>query len=267
MPFCENCGNKLSETAKFCSNCGLKIKKLEESFSHENSYENQVLYNSNSLSFPEKDLNVGKKSMNQSHEVNEALTEDLSQTLIEGTPKVLPSVTNDLKHYFGHLSESQNISLFDRISKKEVISFLANLRESMHFSIDINRLSFLIYYVTGKVFGCNGFLIAFNNDTNDLLLFVNLKRPAILKFSDITSISYTDDRKLVIDITTESGTHGQIPQIDKEKLTFDKIENKLFDALRDFCSNYSKTKNAKIEKNINKTAEPTKKLRDGAGIR
>lgn len=25
MPFCENCGNKVSETAKFCSNCGEKI--------------------------------------------------------------------------------------------------------------------------------------------------------------------------------------------------------------------------------------------------
>jgi len=25
MPFCENCGNKVSETAKFCSNCGTKV--------------------------------------------------------------------------------------------------------------------------------------------------------------------------------------------------------------------------------------------------
>lgn len=25
MPYCENCGNKVSETTKFCSNCGRKI--------------------------------------------------------------------------------------------------------------------------------------------------------------------------------------------------------------------------------------------------
>lgn len=26
MPFCENCGNEVSDTTKFCSSCGLKIK-------------------------------------------------------------------------------------------------------------------------------------------------------------------------------------------------------------------------------------------------
>ena len=30
MPYCENCGNKLSETTKFCSKCGEKVKTIEE---------------------------------------------------------------------------------------------------------------------------------------------------------------------------------------------------------------------------------------------
>lgn len=29
MPFCENCGNNVSDTSKFCSNCGEPIKKVE----------------------------------------------------------------------------------------------------------------------------------------------------------------------------------------------------------------------------------------------
>jgi hypothetical protein len=31
MPYCENCGNKVSETTKFCSNCGKEIKRKDES--------------------------------------------------------------------------------------------------------------------------------------------------------------------------------------------------------------------------------------------
>ncbi len=34
MPFCENCGNLVSDTAKFCSNCGEKIKKPGETLNH-----------------------------------------------------------------------------------------------------------------------------------------------------------------------------------------------------------------------------------------
>jgi hypothetical protein len=30
MPFCENCGNKVSETSKFCGSCGEKIDKISE---------------------------------------------------------------------------------------------------------------------------------------------------------------------------------------------------------------------------------------------
>jgi hypothetical protein len=272
MPFCENCGYKLSETSKFCSNCGQKVKELEESFLHENSYENQVPNNSNSLNSTEKDLIEDKNFMNQSHEDNESILKDLSRPLMEETPNGLHSVTNELKHYFGHLSEDQNIFLFERISKNEVTVFLSNLRESLNYSIDINSLSLLIYYVTGKTFGWEGFLIAFNNDTDDLLLFVNLKRLAIIKFSDITSISYTEDGKLTIDIIINGGTHGQLSQltfskIDKEKLTFSKIDRNVLEALRNFISKYSKTKNENIKKIIDKTDEPIKKLRDGAGIR
>ena len=85
MPFCENCGNKLSESTKFCSNCGLEIKKLEESFSHDISYENQVHDKSKSLKSTEKNIN-------QRHEDNESVAEDLSRPLMEGTPKVLHSI-------------------------------------------------------------------------------------------------------------------------------------------------------------------------------
>jgi Predicted membrane protein len=30
MPFCENCGNKVSETSKFCGSCGNKIVNLRQ---------------------------------------------------------------------------------------------------------------------------------------------------------------------------------------------------------------------------------------------
>ena len=30
MPFCENCGNKVSETAKFCPNCGASLNKGDD---------------------------------------------------------------------------------------------------------------------------------------------------------------------------------------------------------------------------------------------
>jgi hypothetical protein len=29
MPFCENCGNEVSETSKFCAKCGLQLKLSE----------------------------------------------------------------------------------------------------------------------------------------------------------------------------------------------------------------------------------------------
>jgi tetratricopeptide (TPR) repeat protein len=36
MPFCENCGNKVTETAKFCSNCGGKINLTDASIDQQN---------------------------------------------------------------------------------------------------------------------------------------------------------------------------------------------------------------------------------------
>ena len=92
MAYCENCGNKLSETAIFCSNCGQKVKEHEESILHENSYENQVPDNSNSLKSTENDLHDDKKDINLRHKDNKSFAKDLSSPLMEEAPKVLHSV-------------------------------------------------------------------------------------------------------------------------------------------------------------------------------
>jgi uncharacterized membrane protein YvbJ len=44
MPFCENCGNKISETSKFCMKCGFQLKprEIKAIINPDSSYESVI---------------------------------------------------------------------------------------------------------------------------------------------------------------------------------------------------------------------------------
>lgn len=159
MPFCGNCGIKLSETAKFCSNCGLAIKASEG------------------------------QELVQKDETN---VESIS-TILDLLRKSDSYKFYDFEKYFGAIAAHSNrLYLSDDIPFDKLDAFIGRFKRKILNVGYLENFSHHLYYddtTMGK--GDIGYVISSDKNKNKLfLLAMDVKWAAIFDFSFISSICW-----------------------------------------------------------------------------
>ncbi len=238
MPFCENCGNKLAETAKFCSNCGLAIKASE-----------------------------GQELVQK----DETQVESLS-TILDLLKQSDSYKFYDFERYFGAIATQSNLLyLLDNIPNEKLNAII---RRELHNFGYIEDFQHHLYY-NESMFGSRdtGYLISSNKNTNKLCLLAltntgvyvlefNLISSIIWKGKDVINIFYSghESGKLQIFVLTILFREFGNRIIEFHKAYFNRNLGEIIAMVRDKNSANSPIRPKEI--NISPI-----KPKDGAGIR
>jgi len=240
MPFCSNCGNKLSATAHFCSNCGIVIKTAEgQDLVQKDDTKVEII-------FPTGDPLIKSESF----------------------------IFYDFERYFGDIAAHSNrLSLSDKIPFDKLNAYIERFKRKILNVGYIDNLSHHLYYDDtnfGK--GDIGYLISFDRNKNKLfLLAMDITGVFIFEFAHISSISW--GKKFAMNISYSDDSMGKLQTVVLP------ILNKQFgDAIIAFYKFYfdinSKNPSMKVAKRDVATTLPLIetnispiKPKDGAGIR
>lgn len=247
MPFCENCGSRVSDNANFCSNCGAKIVTYNTQAISQKTIERSDFKADKSA----PDVNPNKEIIplnsidKQSSSDSDAKSSDLN---IYST-----FITQSLTKNFGPLRSRYNLFFDDNLPWTRYGVFIKDFKKLNVEHVNFEKYKPILFFElknsSGKPDVISGFALgAFNQEIILITKYYEFTR--IVNFSEIKALIKVKDYIL----KTESND-GRLVQIEAGFL-FHKNE-RLLDALISFHNDYATIKSTEIDPNITLNTEST----------